>query len=261
MSQFQQPHRAKKSLGQNFLQDPNICRKIVAALAPSADDYIIEIGPGRGALTEHLAEAGARRLRVLEMDDDLADRLEERWPDLEVTRGDALKFPWESLGEAGPCKIIGNLPYNVGSKLIWDIVSRVPTLTRAVFMVQHEVALRLTAEPGCKAFGGLTAWVGNFCRTTYLFKVPPNVFRPQPKIDSAVVRFDPLPLEDRPDDPEALAGLIKLLFQQRRKQISTILKKRMTPEVEAWFREQGVAPSVRPENLTPNQFRSLSSVY
>jgi 16S rRNA (adenine1518-N6/adenine1519-N6)-dimethyltransferase len=149
----------------------------------------------------------------------------------------------------------------VGSKLIWDIVSRVHTLERAVFMVQHEVALRLTAEPGTKAFGGLTAWVKNFCDTRYLFKVPPTVFRPRPKVDSAVVRFDPFPPDERPAAPDRLAGLVKLLFQQRRKQISTILKKRMTPEVEQWFRDEGVSPAMRPENLTPAQFRTLSLIY
>lgn len=250
-------HRAKKSLGQNFLRDPNICRKIVNSLAPGGDDFIIEIGPGQGALTEHLAEAGARRFMVVEKDDDLADGLRCRWPGLEIVRGDALKFPWRSLND-GPCKIIGNLPYNVGSKLVWDIVSRVETLERAVFMVQHEVALRLTAEPGTKTFGGLTAWVKNFCRTAYLFKVPPTVFHPRPKVDSAVVRFEPLPAGERPDDPEALSALIKLLFQQRRKQISTILKKKWTSEVADWFKENDVNPGARPENLTPEQFRSLS---
>ncbi|EGB13730.1 dimethyladenosine transferase [Pseudodesulfovibrio mercurii] len=260
MAHRDQPHRAKKSLGQNFLTDRNICRKIVDALAPTPGASIIEIGPGQGALTEHLVETGAR-LRVVEMDDDLADRLEERWPDLEVIRADALKFPWAELNAEGPVRIIGNLPYNVGSKLIWDIVSRVETLERAVFMVQHEVALRLTAEPGSKAYGGLTAWVRNFSDTRYLFKVPPTVFRPRPKVDSAVVRFDPLPAGARPEDPDRLAELIKLLFQQRRKQISTILKKRMTPAVEQWFREEGVSPSLRPENLTPTQFRALSLIY
>lgn len=257
MADQQSRHRAKKSLGQNFLRDPNICRKIVDSLAPGEDDHIIEIGPGQGALTEHLVEVGARKLVALEMDYDLAPKLVERWPSLEVINTDATRYSWEALN-SGPVKIIGNLPYNVGSKLIWDIVSKVETLQRAVFMVQHEVALRLTAEVGTKAYGGLTAWVKNFSRTTYLFKVPPSVFRPQPKVDSAVVRFDPLPVEERPDDPKALAQLIKLLFQQRRKQISTILKKRMTPDIESWFEEQGVSPKSRPENLTPDQFRSLS---
>ncbi|MBG0789546.1 MAG: ribosomal RNA small subunit methyltransferase A [Desulfovibrionaceae bacterium] len=251
-------HRAKKSLGQNFLKDPNICRKIADSLAPGADDLVIEIGPGQGALTEHLVEAVTGRLMVIEKDDSLADALAARWPSIEVMQADATRFPWESLNDNGPCRIIGNLPYNVGSKLIWDIVSRVTTLERAVFMVQHEVALRLTAEPSTKAYGGLTAWVRNFCRTTYLFKVPPTVFRPQPKVDSAVVRFDPLPPGERPEDPEALARLIKLLFQQRRKQISTILKKHWSDHVQSWFDEKGIKTGLRPENLTPEQFRSLS---
>lgn len=251
-------HRAKKSLGQNFLKDPNICRKIVDALVPAEDDYIIEIGPGQGALTEHLVETDARKLVAIEMDDSLAERLVERWPSLDVVHSDAMKYPWASLDE--PCKVIGNLPYNVGSKLVWDIVSNVKTLQRAVFMVQHEVAQRLTAEPGSKAYGGLTAWVKNFCKTTYLFKVPPTVFRPQPKVDSAVVRFEPFSPDEWPDEPERLSMLIKLLFQQRRKQVSTILKKRWTPEVERWFEENDVSPKSRPENLTPEQFRSLSRV-
>ncbi len=104
------------------------------------------------------------------MDDELADRLESAHSEIEVIRGDALKFSWESLNGLDSCKIIGNLPYNVGSKLIWDIVSKVKTLEKAVFMVQHEVALRLTAEPGGRAYGGLTAWVKNFADTKYLSK-------------------------------------------------------------------------------------------
>jgi len=251
-------HRAKKSLGQNFLVDQNICHKIVDAINPGPDDYIIEIGPGQGALTEFIVESSPRKFTVIEMDYDLADRLENDWPTLDVVRSDALKFSWESLNDIGPCKIIGNLTYNVGSKLIWDIVSRVKTLEHAVFMVQHEVANRLTAQPSNKAYGGLTAWVNNFAETRYLFKVPPTVFRPQPKVDSAVVGFKPLPVDQWPADPQRLSNLIKLLFQKRRKQISTILKSHWTPEVEQWFTKEGVSPKARPENLTPEQFLSLS---
>lgn len=253
-------HRAKKSLGQNFLQDQNICRRIVDAIDIDEEDYIIEIGPGQGALTQFIDEASPARFSVLEMDDDLATRLEEDYPDLDVVRTDALKFDWESLNGFEQCKIAGNLPYNVGSKLIWDIVSRVRTMERAVFMVQHEVALRLTAQPGTKAFGGLTAWVNNFAETRYLFKVPPTVFRPQPKVDSAVVMFKPLPNEQWPERPQELSSLIKVLFQQRRKQISTILKKSWSDEVAQWFDKEGVDPRARPETLTPRQFLRLSQV-
>jgi len=249
-------HRAKKSLGQNFLQDDNICGKIVDALSIGPDDCVIEIGPGQGALTKHIVRAVPRLFKVIEMDDGLADRLAEEYPGLEILRRDALKFPWEALNE--PCKIVGNLPYNIGSKLIWDIVSSVKGLERAVFMVQHEVALRLTAQSGNKTYGGLTAWVGNFARAKYLFKVPPTVFRPRPKVDSAVVAFDPFPETGRPENPEKLADLIKMLFQQRRKQLSTILKKRWTPELSAWFEKNGIDTRIRPENLSPEQLRSLS---
>ncbi|WP_319466931.1 16S rRNA (adenine(1518)-N(6)/adenine(1519)-N(6))-dimethyltransferase RsmA [uncultured Pseudodesulfovibrio sp.] len=251
-------HRAKKSLGQNFLTDQNICRKIVDAIRPNHDDHIFEIGPGQGALTEHLINTAPKKLSVLEMDDELADRLESAHSELEVIRGDALKFSWESLNDLDGCKIIGNLPYNVGSKLIWDIVSKVKTLEKAVFMVQHEVALRLTADPGGRAYGGLTAWVKNFADTKYLFKVPPTVFRPQPKVDSAVVAFFPRPIEQWPESPENLSKLIKMLFQKRRKQLSTILKKQWSPEMEEWFTREEVMTNWRPENLTPAQFLGLS---
>lgn len=253
-------HKAKKSLGQNFLTDQNICRRIVDAVAPGPADTIIEIGPGQGALTGFIVQAGPSRFSVIELDDGLADRLEEAYPDIQVIRADALKFPWESLNAEGRCKIVGNLPYNVGSKLIWDIVSRVQTLDRAVFMVQHEVALRLTAEPGCKAYGGLTAWVRNFADTRYLFKVPPTVFRPQPKVDSAVVAFVPRPVTEWPRSPQALDRLIKMLFQKRRKQLSNILKPLWNQEIESWFATQGVSPAARPETLSPQQFLELSAL-
>ncbi|MDD3312045.1 16S rRNA (adenine(1518)-N(6)/adenine(1519)-N(6))-dimethyltransferase RsmA [Pseudodesulfovibrio sp.] len=255
MQQDPGPHRAKKSLGQNFLKDDNICRKIVDALGLEPGDRVVEIGPGQGALTRFIADAAPARFTAVEKDDALADRLEAEFPTMEIVRQDALEFPWDEL--AGPCRIVGNLPYNVGSKLIWDIVSRA-RMRRAVFMVQHEVALRLTAEPNGKAYGGLTVWVRNFCATRYLFKVPPTVFHPRPKVDSAVVRFDPLPAEEWPVHPERLSRLIKLLFQQRRKQLGTILKKDWTPEVAEWFERHGMDTRLRPENLSPEQFRSLS---
>lgn len=260
MNQDRPKHRAKKSLGQNFLQDQNTCRRIVDAIQVSSEDHIIEIGPGQGALTRFLVEAAPAKLTLLEMDDSLAERLDEEYPGVEVVRTDALKFPWESLNDVDSVKIIGNLPYNVGSKLIWDIVSRVRSLEKAVFMVQHEVAKRLTAGPGNKAFGGLTAWVKNYADTKYLFKVPPTVFRPQPKVDSAVVAFLPRPVDSWPENPEKLANLIKLLFQKRRKQLSTILKKQWSPDVAAWFEAQDVMPSARPENLKPEDFASLAKL-
>ena len=261
MSKESHPHRAKKSLGQNFLQDDNICRKIVAQLDIQPEDLVVEIGPGKGALTRFILEDGPGRFMAIEKDRVLAAELATRHPGIEVVEGDALAYEWSKLRDLPNNKIVGNLPYNVGSKLIWDIVSQATSMRIAVFMVQHEVALRLTAEHGCKAYGGLTAWVQNHCDTRYLFKVPPSVFRPQPKVDSAVVSFTPLPEENRPDDPDGLSRLIKRLFQQRRKQVSTILKTEWSEDIERWFEKEGVLTSVRPEMLTPQQIRELSCFF
>ena len=260
MPQSPQRHRAKKSLGQNFLQDDNVCRKIVTQLTVGPDDKVIEIGPGQGALTRFIAAAGPKQYTVVEKDRDLAAALRTAYPDVDVVEADALEYPWADPEATTSCKIVGNLPYNIGSKLIWDIVSQAQTMHSAVFMVQHEVGLRLTAAPGVKAYGGLTAWVNNHCRTRYLFKVPPSVFRPQPKVDSAVISFTPLDAASMPDDPQSLSRLIKRLFQQRRKQVSTILKNEWSNEMSKWFERQELSPSIRPEKLTPAQMKSLAQV-
>lgn len=251
-------YRAKKSLGQNFLIDRNICEKIVATLAVEEKDTVVEIGPGQGALTSLLLESPAKRVLAIEKDDELAQRLAARWQQLELLTMDALKYDWTALGAKGSCRIIGNLPYNVASKLIWDIVSKVGTCSKAVFMVQHEVALRLTAEPGNKQYGGLTAWVKNHARTRYAFKVPATVFRPKPRVDSAIVEFFPYAADQLPESPQQLSELIKICFQKRRKQLYNILKTKWNSEIEEWFEAEGVSPKSRPENLSPEQFKKLS---
>ena len=252
------PVRAKRSLGQNFLVDENVCRKIVAALEIGSGDRVLEIGPGRGALTRWIEGSGPAAYTVLEKDERLAPLIAERWPDIDVRRTDALTFPWETLEDGW--KIAGNLPYNIGSKLIWDIVSRGRGWERCVFMVQHEVALRLTAAPSTKDYGALTVWVRNYADTRYLFKVPPHVFRPQPKVDSAVVLFLPRPENTRPQCPRALSGLLRLCFQKRRKQLHNILKSLWSDSIDQWLEEQGLRRSDRPENVAPEQFSALSQI-
>lgn len=251
-------HRAKKSLGQNFLVDRNICGKIVSRLDIKPGDTVLEIGPGQGALTSLLLESEAKKVIALEKDNELAQDLTHRWPDLELHATDALQFDWEALADSGPCKIIGNLPYNIASKLIWDIVSMPQSYTKAVFMVQHEVALRLTADPSNKQYGGLTVWVKNHAQTRYAFKVSASVFRPQPKVDSAIVEFFPFEIDMLPKSPQRLDGLIKTCFQKRRKQLYNILKSKWNSDIEGWFNQYEISPKSRPENLTPEQFESLS---
>lgn len=276
--------RPKRSLGQNFLTDPNVARKIVASLGIEPGDAVLEIGPGRGALTGFLMESGAGKLMALEKDSDLAPELARRWPGLLVVNADALEFAWERLDaltgarpeDAPPIgadpppsvsapramdrpgvRIVGNLPYNVASPIMWDIASRCRGFARAVFMVQLEVAERIVAVPRTKDYGGLTVWLQSHVRAEKLFKVPPGVFTPKPKVDSAVVAFTPRPAQERPADPEGLARLIKRLFAMRRKQLGRILGPSLTPAALDYLAGEGLGSASRPEELAPDTMRKL----
>lgn len=252
------PARAKKSLGQHFLRDERVVQRIVDLLRPEEGDQIMEIGPGPGALTALLRPLPWKRLLLLEKDDHYAAEHAARpLPGLEVLPGDALTYPWEAL--EGRWKIAGNLPYNVASPLMWDIVSRVPSLSRAVFMIQKEVADRILAQPGGRDYGALTVWIQSFVSPRKGFVIGPAAFSPPPRVDSAVVAFEPLPAGKKPTSPEALSRLIKICFQQRRKQLQTILR-HAEPErfSESVLSGLGIAPAQRPETLTVEQFQALS---
>lgn len=251
-------HRAKRSLGQNFLVDANVCRKIVAALEIDSTSSVLEIGPGKGAITGHILNAAPSEYLALEKDTDLAAALADMHPNADVRAMDALEFPWETLNNPA-LRFAGNLPYNVASRLIWDIVCRTSRYQRAVFMIQYEVAQRLVAAPGTKAYGALGIWVQSFTRPKLLFKVPPTVFRPQPKVDSAVVALFPRAAEERPADPEALARLLRLCFQKRRKQLGNILKSYINNEVVTWFEKHNITLTLRPEALSPTLLQELST--
>lgn len=248
-------HKAKKSLGQNFLQDANIARKIVDSLKINENDSVIEIGPGQGALTRHILEAGPKSLMLIEKDRDLAPALAEEYPQAEVALEDALKFRWEDLDPDKNWKIVGNLPYNVASKIMWDIAAKCSAT--CVFMVQHEVGMRITADPGSKKYGAISVWIQSFCQTMYMFKVPPTVFKPRPKVDSAVIKFFPRAENEKPVDIEGLARFIKYCFQFRRKQLGKILKSFICDCVLHWAEEEGVSLKDRPEALSSLQFQSL----
>jgi 16S rRNA (adenine1518-N6/adenine1519-N6)-dimethyltransferase len=246
----------KRSLGQNFLADANICRRIVDSVGLGPRDPVLEIGPGRGALTRVLA-AHSGPVMVLEKDQALAGWLKTEFPAIAVVHADGLGFCWEATDRLPGLSLVGNLPYNVASPMIWEMVSRCRAFKNMTFMVQKEVAQRLAAPAGSRVYGALSAWVGSFVRVEILFTVPPHVFRPRPKVDSAVVRFvprsDPAWTEVR-----ALSICLKLLFQQRRKQLGTILKTRWSPAVEDWCRTVGVDRRVRPEGLNPDMLRALA---
>ena len=249
--------RPKKSLGQNFLTDRNITEKIVAGLHLCPDDTVFEIGPGRGALTDLLAPR-VRKLYALEKDRYLVRELKRRMPGLLAINGDGLTFAWERLAKVPGIKLVGNLPYNVASPMMWEIFSRARGFERACFMVQKEVAGRLVAESGSRAYGGLSVWVQSFVIPRIGFHVSPGSFHPRPKVDSTVVIFEPGPT--RPENPEGLAWVIHLLFQQRRKQLGTILKSFWGNDIEEWLAGEGLDRRVRPEVLTPRQFHCLGNL-
>ena len=171
MSEYHGFSAPKRSLGQNFLRDANIARNIVAALDIQPGDKVLEIGPGRGALTKHIIERQPGRFLVLEKDDDLADSL-SLWPNApEIWRGDALSYPWEDLAADGPWKIVGNLPYNIASPLMWEIVCRA-SFVHAVFMVQLEVAQRVKATHGGKTYDILRSSSAHLLKTQVMYVFP-----------------------------------------------------------------------------------------
>lgn len=247
----------KRSLGQNFLRDENIARNIVASLDIGPEDHVLEIGPGRGALTKHILARTPAWFGVIEKDNDLADAISAAHPGVDVRNADALRHQWEQEGADAPVKIVGNLPYNIASPLMWEIVSRAG-YERLVFMVQLEVAQRIVAAPGGKEYGALSAWLQVHARVELLFKVPPHVFTPAPKVHSAVVRFFPRKLSFSRDEGRMLAHLLHACFQKRRKQLGTILKPLTKDDYVGALAEQGIEPAVRPEMLAPEQFLALS---
>lgn len=256
---YEQEPKAKKSLGQNFLQDANIARKIVAKLQINSDDNVLEIGPGAGMLTTFLREARPARLYLVEKDHYWAkERQKENWTyagENQVIIADALCMPWFKFTEAW--KIVGNLPYNIASPLMWDILSMAPGLVRAVFMTQKEVALRLVAPPGSGGYGALSVWVQSYTKPKLEFIVPPQVFKPSPKVHSAVLSFIPLEAGHKPEYPEKLSRLLKICFQKRRKQLGVILRseKFFSP---ALLEELNIKHTARPEELCPESFQLLA---
>ena len=247
--------RAKKSLGQNFLQDSNIARKIVRTLEIEPGDPVLEIGPGPGALTGILLEHAPGRLVLVEKDRHWArERMRQGKGALSVVLADALSMPWERF--SAPWKFVGNLPYNVASPLMWDIFSRTPGLRRAVFMIQKEVGQRITAKPGASAYGALSVWVQSFVRPKLEFIVPPQVFHPRPKVDSAVLSFVPLKRAQEDSIPSGLASVLRACFQMRRKQLGTIV--RAVGGNPDCLSALGLDPRVRPEELTVSMFHALA---
>lgn len=258
--------RPKKSLGQNFLVDGNLQRKIVEAVDPQPEDSILEIGPGRGALTRHLA-GKCRELFLVELDDELADGLSRelrRLPGTQILNMDVLDLDLSRLTpEVEKLKVVGNIPYNITTPILFHFLQR-PRPREMVIMVQKEVAERIVAEPGTGDYGALSVGVQSVASVEKLFKVPATAFRPQPKVDSVVLRLTPLRPEPMTGPEEAaLRELTRIVFQQRRKQIQTILRNHPRwalshQEVELVQERTGLDLDRRPEEFSPQELYRLS---
>ena len=248
---------AKKSLGQHFLHQRSVAERIVRVLEISPQDRVLEIGPGPGALSGLLRAARPACLLLVEKDGYWAAE-RHKAGDGQVVLMDAMHFAWNRITPERPWKIVGNLPYNVASPLLWDIASQAGGLQRAACMVQKEVALRIVASPGTKQFGALSVWLQSFVRPQLVFAVGPGAFTPPPKVDSALVLFEPLPPAQRAQKPGSLASLLRTCFQNRRKQLRRIFRMHNAEYALPILRELGIDPSSRPEQLAPELFQELS---
>lgn len=250
--------RAKRALGQNFVVDANTVRKIAHAAAVSAGDHVVEIGAGLGSLTLALAETGAQVLAV-EVDDSLMPLLTANVGHLDNVRllhADAMSLDWGStLGNDDHWALVANLPYNVATPLVADILDMVPQVRRMLVMVQKEVGERFCAAPSTPAYGALTVKVDFHATAQVVGIVPPTVFLPRPNVDSALVRIErrEVPMADDVDRA-ALFSLVKAGFAKRRKMLRGALAGIVSPE---HFDAAGIAPTARAEELDVHQWIAL----
>ena len=250
-------HRARKRFGQHFLTDPGVIDAIVRAISPGADDVIVEIGPGQGAITEPLARS-AGHLHLVELDRDLVAQLRAKYDardNITVHEADALQFDFGALGDR--LRIVGNLPYNISTPLLFHLLRYRDRVVDMHFMLQKEVVERMAAQPGSKAYGRLGIMLGCHLHVESLFDVPPAAFAPPPEVNSAVVRLDPLPPGTFAiEDENGLSSLVATAFMQRRKTLRNALRSEAdVDDLEA----VGIDPGLRPEQVSIEQYVALSN--
>ena len=264
MSELYQ-HRARKRFGQNFLHDAGVIHRILRAIHAREGQRLLEIGPGQGALTEGLLGSGAR-LDVIELDQDLIPLLKLKFgleSRFSLHQGDALKFDFASLVESGEkLRVVGNLPYNISTPLIFHLLEHAPVIEDMHFMLQKEVVERLAATPGGGDWGRLSIMVQYHCRVEHLFNVGPGAFNPPPKVDSAIVRLTPFAEPPHPArDPKLLERVVREAFNQRRKTLRAALSgwAGSPQRSEDLLTAAGIDPKTRGEALTVADFERLAA--
>jgi len=250
-------HRPRKRFGQHFLTDPGVIDAIISAVAPTDGDVIVEIGPGQGAITRSLA-ARAGALHAVELDRDLAARLRENYDavsNVTIHEADALKFDFGGLGKS--LRIVGNLPYNISTPLLFHLLQYRERIVDLHFMLQKEVVDRMAAGPGSKTYGRLSIMLGCRFQIDALFDVDRRAFEPPPDVTSAVVRLAPLPAGTYViDDEERLTRLVAQAFSQRRKTIRNSLRKVADA---AMLEAVGIDPGLRPEAISIADYVRLAN--
>jgi len=255
-------HVARKRFGQNFLHDQHVLGSITEAIDPAPDDTMVEIGPGLAAMTDQLLRT-LKHMHVVELDRDLVARLEKAYPPnkLTVHSGDALKFDFGSIPVQGAeqgkkLRIVGNLPYNISSPLLFHLATFAPLVKDQHFMLQKEVVERMVAEPGSKVYGRLSVMLQWRYDMSLLFVVPPEAFDPPPRVDSAIVRMIPI-ANPLPCDGEQLEAVVQKAFSQRRKVIRNCLSGMFTEEQ---IIAAGINPTDRPEAVGLAQYVALTNL-
>lgn len=244
--------RARKRFGQHFLVDEGVLQRIADVVRPSANDRLLEIGPGPGALTAYLYGETARYVAV-ELDRDMITPLKVRFPGLELVSDDILRVDLDSLLDPPGWRLVGNLPYNISSPLLLKLFRHLPLITDMHFMFQRELGERIGASPGSKSWGRLGVLTQYYCEVESLFDVPPEAFEPPPRVYSQVVRLMPRKVLAEVD-PERFGRVLQLAFSSRRKRIANGLK-----DLTVDWSQTGVNPDARPDVLSVEDFVELAN--
>lgn len=249
-------HIPRKRFGQNFLSDPDIIRACVTAISPAANDLMVEIGPGLGALTHPLLDT-LNHLHAVELDRDIVSWMQGHYAPGKITihNADALKFEFATLGER--IRVVGNLPYNISTPILFHLLDNVGHIVDMHFMLQKEVVERMVAAPSTPEYGRLSVMLQYRLQMEYLFTVPPEAFDPAPKVESAFVRAVPYTMLPCPAKDEKLfARVVTTAFGQRRKTLRNNLKSLLN---DTDFAQLQIDPQLRPENLDVAQFVSIAN--